>query len=410
MNNKMDNKMVNHVGGFLSFGKPSFDKTIKKTRSSETTLIKQYKAMDKATKKYQGAYKKHLKNLETLDDYAGFKGMEELFQKVIMKDNLKKDGDVDKNLPILLHNYLTTKGMTPSAFRKEHILRQVDYILERYFPGKDQMFIKTKDAEIGKYEFILEITTIENIKKSRKITHSNYVISFSETKAFLKEVVGIVKKNLKRESSVMEMDSRARSSSVTVNNNDNNRDVSKLASVKGSPKKTKTATGSAGNLLGLLDSASGKSGKSKKSSTTKHTLPMFLTGSEIKKRATPATPAVAAAPGAAVAVPMGLANAKEQLAAATPGAPYAAAAAPAAGDKAAMCAGIPNPSIGTCKPAGCWFDENLNKCVEKGQRPPRPPGPYQTYGAPQGPAHAFGAAPAPSPNPAAAAPMETLGF
>ena len=398
---KLD-KPANQDGGFWG-GKKSFDGTIKKTKSSESKLITEYTKMDKAAKQYQTAYKNHLANLETLDDYANFKGMEELFQRVIMKEHLKKNGDVDKKSPILLRNYFIEKGITPSEFRKEHIMQQIEYILENQFPGKDQMFIKTKEIELGKYEFILYITTIENIKKSRKISHKNYVVDFGEARAALKDIIGTTKKNLKRVSSILEMSEResSRGSSRRGSSHSKGSDVSKLKS--GSRKKTrKTGSGSgnkedkedngaAGLMIDLLgDNSMGKSsrraGSKKSKSKTKKSLDLFKTPSEIRKAKEPtkATAAVGAAAGMQAMIPvqmspgMGqvpadLTMRKEQLAAAPPG-----GVAPA-GDKAAICAAIPNPSIGSCKAAGCaWFDNVGNKCLP--ERPPRPPQGYQPQG------------------------------
>ena len=416
----------NQDGGFWG-GKKSFDGTIKKTKSSEAKLITEYKKMDNAVIKYQTAYENHLSNLKTLDDYANFKGMEELFQKVIMKEHLKKNGDVDKKLPILLRNYFIEKGITPSEFRKEHIMQQIEYILENQFPGKDQMFIKNKEIELGKYEFILYITTIENIKKSRKISHKDYVVDFSEARAALKDIIGTTKKNLKRVSSILEMSerksSRKHSSRKHSSRKSHGSDASKL---KSSSRKKSRKTGSGGKddkhdngaaalMIDLLgDNSMGKSSRrtSSRKSKTKKSLDLFKTPSEIKKgkEATKATGAVAGpvalqpgAPGTGP-VPVDLTMRKEQLAAAPPG-----GFAPA-GDKAAMCAAIPNPSIGSCKAAGCaWYDDVGNKCLP--ERPPRPPRPgfqpgYQPQGFQQGAPQATQPEASPRPNMDFGSPMQ----
>ena len=70
-------------GGFnlFDFGEDSFTKTIKRTKTSESSLIKNYEELDSATKKYNKSYDTHIKNLEKLDDYANFKGMENIFKK-----------------------------------------------------------------------------------------------------------------------------------------------------------------------------------------------------------------------------------------------------------------------------------------------------------------------------------------
>jgi hypothetical protein len=115
--------------------------------------------MDKAVKNYHKSYDTHLQNLQKLDDYANFNGMENLFKKVLMKDNFR-DGKVDKSVPILFRNYLIEEETTPTAFRKEHILRQVNYVLGKYFSGREHMFIKHLNVEVGKNEFELTVQTI----------------------------------------------------------------------------------------------------------------------------------------------------------------------------------------------------------------------------------------------------------
>ena len=161
-------------GGFklFNFG-DSFGKAIRRSKISENQLIKQYENMAAMNKKYHKAYDAHLINLIKLDEYANFKGMENLFKKVIMKDNFK-NGKVNKSVPILFNNYLIEGETSPSAFRKEHIMRQIYYILEKNFPGRLDMFIKEISVDIGKRDFILYTTTIENVKKSHRISHSGF--------------------------------------------------------------------------------------------------------------------------------------------------------------------------------------------------------------------------------------------
>jgi hypothetical protein len=197
-------------GGFLGFGGNSFKGVIKKTKSSESTLINNYENMEYATKKYNKAYKTHLNNLEKLDDYANFNGMENLFKKVILKDNFR-EGHVDRSNPLLFRNYRIMEEPAPSAFRREHILRQVEYVLKTSFAGREQDLIKHMSVDIGKTEYVLNITTIENVKKSKKLHHNGYVIEFGEARAYLKEVLTSVKKNLQRHSRLVEVGSRSSS-------------------------------------------------------------------------------------------------------------------------------------------------------------------------------------------------------
>ena len=192
-------------GGGLFGSSNSFGGVIKKTKSSEASLIKNYESMEKATKDYNKTYKEHLSNLNKLDDYANFSGMKNLFQKVIMKEVITSEAKVDTSMPLLFRNYHIEKEPTPSAFRREHILSQVRYILETSFAGREHMLIKYMSVDIGKSQFILHMTRIENIKKSRTLDHNGYVIDAGGTRAALKDILSTTKKNLKRRTALVEI-------------------------------------------------------------------------------------------------------------------------------------------------------------------------------------------------------------
>jgi hypothetical protein len=191
-------------------GKTSMGDVVRRTKKSEMSLINAYEVYDDKTKKYNKAYSEHLNNLKALDDYVNFKGMETLFTKIIMKDNFKT-GHIDRSNPLLFKNYLVESDVPPSTLRKEHILQQVRYILNKYFPSREHLFIKYMDVEVGKSAFNLNIITIDNNKKIRKINHDDYIINKNETKKALNEVISSAKKNLKRESLVVEYNNSSRS-------------------------------------------------------------------------------------------------------------------------------------------------------------------------------------------------------
>ena len=231
-------------GGFKLFNLgDSFTKTIQSTKSSEYNLIKSYENMDAMSKQYHKSYDIHLTNLAKLDEYANFKGMENLFKKVIMKNNFK-NGKIDKSTPILFRNYLIEEETSPSAFRKEHIMRQIYYVLEKYFPGRIDMFIKHMNLDIGKHDFILHITTIENIKISNTISHNGYVINFLETKSILNTIFSTIKKHLRRSSSIIKFNSNNNLNNSSDSNESNN---SSTYIRKKNKKHTKNSIFSNGN-------------------------------------------------------------------------------------------------------------------------------------------------------------------
>ena len=282
-------------GGDFSFGaikrkfmgEKSLGDVIRNTKRSESALINSYEDYDDKTQKYNKAYNTHIQNLKELDDFINFNGMETLFKKIIMKDNFNT-GHIDKSNPLLFRNYLIESDVPPSTFRKEHILQQVRYILNKYFPSREHMFIKYMDVDVGKSAFNLNIITMDDNKKSRKINHEDYIISKSETKKALSNVLSTAKKTLKRNSILVEYNNSSKNSGVSsfkskdkssnIKQNSNNskstkkdiRKGSRKATKKGSRKATKKATNKSQktNLNDMLnlDLESHKSEKNKNSS------------------------------------------------------------------------------------------------------------------------------------------------
>lgn len=201
-------------GGFLSFKKNyKFKSVVKKTKSSESKLITAYEDMTEKTEKYANAYKKHMFNLKMLDDYINFNGMETLFTKVIMKDNFIK-GKIDKSNPLLFRNYLIEGEVLPSTFRREHILNQIRYFMNKSFGGRDQAFIKyTNVSNINKDDFLLNLVTIDNAKESKVISHNDFLIDKEKTKNFIEDVITSTKKKLKRDSIIAYFDNNSKKSS-----------------------------------------------------------------------------------------------------------------------------------------------------------------------------------------------------
>lgn len=228
------NYLNKQSGGVNIFGLGGMTGAIRKTKRSELTLINAYEEYENKTRKYNTAFKEHLDNLKKLDDYGNFKGLETLFTKIIIPDEFKGD-KIDKSNPLLFRNYLVNAEIPPSEFRKEHIKQQIRYILNESFAERDRMLIRYFDVELGKTEFIMNVITIDNIKKSRKISHDNYIISMSETKSNLKDILNITKKNLKRKSLVVEIDNKHSLSSYKKNSTKSSKsrsNKSKLNTIK----------------------------------------------------------------------------------------------------------------------------------------------------------------------------------
>ena len=208
-NNMKENNMKGGVFSKLAArlkGKYSFSDVVKNTKKSEGNLITAYEEMDSKAKKYNKAYIKHMENIKMLDDYVNFNGMETIFKKVIMKDNFVK-GHIDKSNPLLFRNYIIEGDVLPSTFRREHIMSQIRYFMNKSFAGRDHAFIKHINVtEISKNDFVLNIVTIDNLKQTKVISHSNYLIDKEKTKKFISEILSSTKKKLKRTSLIAEFD------------------------------------------------------------------------------------------------------------------------------------------------------------------------------------------------------------
>lgn len=211
-------------GGFFSFksstkGKKqekkhySFDEVVKNTKKSEAKLIKTYQDMDEKTRLYTKAYVEHLENLGELDNYAHFNGMVTLFEKVIMRDNIKT-GKINTSNPILFRNYMIEGEVMPSVLREEHLKRQIEYFREKYFSSRDNSFVNyITITDITKTSFVFNVIMIDNKKYNRKISHEDFLINKSEFKSALKDIIHTTKKNLKRDSRIIEYDEDTKNSS-----------------------------------------------------------------------------------------------------------------------------------------------------------------------------------------------------
>ena len=240
-------------GGFFSFksskGKKqerkhySFDEVVKNTKKSEAKLIKTYQDMDEKTRVYTKSYVEHLENLSQLDEYAHFNGMVTLFEKVIMRDNIKT-GKINMSNPLFFRNYMVEGEVMPSVLREEHLKRQIDYFREKYFSSRDNAFINyITITEITKTSFVFNVIMIDNKKYNRKISHEDYLINKSEFKSALKDIIHTTKRNLKRDSRIIEYNedtknsSHRRSRSVKSNRSGKRKDSNKSKKLENSKKQ-----------------------------------------------------------------------------------------------------------------------------------------------------------------------------
>ena len=226
-NNNNDTKNGGFFGFFQSTPNDSLTALVQNTKTSEAKLISSYEAMDKIQAEYSKAYNDHLKNLELLDDRVNFHGMVNVFKNLIMKYNIKT-GTVDKTSPIFFRNYMIEGDFAPSAFRIEHISKQIYFYMKKYFSPSERGVIKyIKIENITTTSFMLNIITIDNKNYKTKITHEDYLVNKIEVKKTLKGIIHTTKKNLKRDGKRTKHDHSAKS-------------ISKYRSVESSRKSKKS--------------------------------------------------------------------------------------------------------------------------------------------------------------------------
>lgn len=183
-------------------GKYKFTDVVKRTKKSEINLINSYEEMDKKTKQYNKSYVEHLENVKMLDDFLNFNGIETLFTKIIMKDNFVK-GHIDRSYPLLFSNYKIKGDIVPSDMRKEHLMAQIKYIINKSFPGSEHTFLKNLEiGDISKKDFVLNVTTIDNVKDKKIISHTDFIVDKPILKSSMRDIFTNTKKKLKRTSIV----------------------------------------------------------------------------------------------------------------------------------------------------------------------------------------------------------------
>ena len=190
--------MFNAFTGLFK-SRDSFGNAISRTKKSEYKLINNYEIMDEAIKSYQKTYKDHMQNLITIDDFANFNGMQKVFKDIIIKKNFKH-GEVDRSNPLLFRNYLINDIVTPTEFRKQHIIQQVRYILKKYFADREHQFIKDIGAEVGKNSALITIVTIDEKNHDREVNYSDkkaFLLDINDMKSKLKAIIGKTKTKIK---------------------------------------------------------------------------------------------------------------------------------------------------------------------------------------------------------------------
>lgn len=232
---KINGKQVNKTikkGGFWFMGprnSDSLSKRIERAGRSEEKLINSYEQMTGYVENYYQKYDDHMKNLISIDDMINVKSMEVLFKKEIIKKHFK-DRVVDRSNPLLLRNYFASSMSSPSAFIKEHLIKQIRYKLYFSFSEKDRSLITDIQVKlVNKNSIAMTIRTIDNKVHNKSIKHKNYYLNMAQVLRELKRILDETREalgysdELKLLNGAYDMDNAAENSnSLNIGNDSNN--------------------------------------------------------------------------------------------------------------------------------------------------------------------------------------------
>lgn len=197
----------------------SLSKRIERAGISENNLIGSYKNMTGCVENYYQKYDNHLKNLISIDDMINVKSMETLFKKEIIKKHFKGK-DVDKSNPLLLRNYFASSMNSPSAFIKEHLIKQIRYKLYFSFSEKDRGLITDIQVKlVDKKSIAMSVRTIENKVHNKSIKHKNYYLNMAQVLRELKRVLDETRESLGYFNELKLLNGAIDTNNVSINDN-----------------------------------------------------------------------------------------------------------------------------------------------------------------------------------------------
>ena len=244
----------------------SLSKRVERAGSSENNLIKSYEKMTGCVENYYQKYNSHLKNLISVDDMINVKSMETLFKKEIIKKHFKSD-IVDKSNPLLLRNYYASSINSPSAFIKEHLIKQIRYKLYFSFSEKDRSLITDIQVKlVDKKSIAMIVRTIENKVHNKSIKHNNYYLNMTQILRELKRILDETRESLgyhdelKLLNGAINTNDISENDSLEINDNDNNNNTGSWDIVNsndvGSKRKGKNNSNNSnnsGSMMLLID-------------------------------------------------------------------------------------------------------------------------------------------------------------
>ena len=156
--------------GFKVFSSDqTFRNSFKKAKESEKDLLRYYKKyFKKHTKRLGGLYKNHVLNLKIVDSSMGsLNSMEKLFKENIpnsMKQKIVNDTQITDYLNktnLKLKEYTINSSTSKMDFCQEHIKKQLNIILEDFFPKKYSEKIKYIEIVIKEQDSVYDDAMVD---------------------------------------------------------------------------------------------------------------------------------------------------------------------------------------------------------------------------------------------------------
>jgi hypothetical protein len=182
-----------HGAGFFDF----FDgggigKYLTDAKRSERSLIKKHQTLSNSIEDWTKEYEKHIANLAKLDEFMHTgDSLQTIFKDILVKNYFRKYGTaIDSTIPLFLDNYTANKDSTPNDFKREHIEKQIWYVLRTEFGAVDAGLIKYISGRILSDDNVqIVIRTVENKLHERTVKHSKLNLSLSEVRAALDAII-----------------------------------------------------------------------------------------------------------------------------------------------------------------------------------------------------------------------------
>jgi hypothetical protein len=227
-------------GLFNYFRKPvnNLKLMFQKAKTSETKLINNYEKLTKTVNDYYTAYNTHIANLIQLDTFLHNSNFETLFKTILIKEHFKKQDTIDRTIPLFLRNFVVGDDTSATGLRRELLIKQIRYKIHSTFPEREQALINDVNVKVTRDdEVIMMVKTIENKEYKRNIKHTDFLLNMPYLNRELKDIMKVVKENLKYESNIH----RNNNSNYSLVNSNNIFKMSTSSRKKSSKNKSKNS-------------------------------------------------------------------------------------------------------------------------------------------------------------------------